>query len=577
MDAEFLKQHVGSALAKGLAQVVVDRPEDAIDHLGKFLIKYADKQEREVANVQKKANMAKILAEKDADRAAVAAVVAEKTAAADSQAEADMALLAELRSAQNSAGFANADDGVKVQAAIDSLLGRCVEHLKARVGASAVYFGRLTTYPEGHEKAGAEYVAYDRADASNAFMAGKSLDKVEEEGEDRPPASGVTFEVFQPVEEEEAEEEELEEGQEPAPKPPKMPRHLHVDNVLRNNQVKFFKFPLLGAYLACDVASASSFHDGALNDEYLTASPEPEPVEGEEGEEAAAAEEDPAAEEKKDEEKTEGEDEPAPKKKRVWEPTEVKEGHLVIAADTMGQNRPFTDSEISFVHQLSLAMTEFIANVSKHQFQQEVWLRREHHEANAALGETLAADAESNEAAVADAGSKLGEEAAEEDKAAAEKEALAQIAKTAAKGVKDHVDRVLRMQLTPGAGVCDAIAAVAGMCGVAAASCNDSATGKPSWTLVSKLDTGAIFDAIDAWNGESFDAAAVESQRAVMEGVDADGAAAFSAAVGSLVNAAKAALDWSEACTAAKAAAAERDAAAAAAAAEGGDDAAEDE
>ena len=138
MDAEFLKQHVGSALAKGLAQVVVDRPEDAIDHLGKFLIKYADKQEREVANVQKKANMAKILAEKDADRAAVAAVVAEKTAAADSQAEADMALLAELRSAQNSAGFANADDGVKVQAAIDSLLGRCVEHLKARDRKSVV-------------------------------------------------------------------------------------------------------------------------------------------------------------------------------------------------------------------------------------------------------------------------------------------------------------------------------------------------------------------------------------------------------------------------------------------------------
>ena len=44
MDAEFLKQHVGDALAKGLAQVVVDRPEDGIDHLGKFLLRYADQQ-----------------------------------------------------------------------------------------------------------------------------------------------------------------------------------------------------------------------------------------------------------------------------------------------------------------------------------------------------------------------------------------------------------------------------------------------------------------------------------------------------------------------------------------------------
>ena len=102
MDAEFLKQHVGTALAKGLAQVVVDRPEDAIDHLGKFLIQYADKQEKEIANKQKKVNMAKILGEKKAERDAAAAIASEKEAKVKSQAEADEALLSELRNAQNS-------------------------------------------------------------------------------------------------------------------------------------------------------------------------------------------------------------------------------------------------------------------------------------------------------------------------------------------------------------------------------------------------------------------------------------------------------------------------------------------
>ena len=64
MDAEFLKKHVGTALSKGLAQVVVNQPEDGIDYLGKFLMQYADSQERAEQDIIKKANMEKINAER---------------------------------------------------------------------------------------------------------------------------------------------------------------------------------------------------------------------------------------------------------------------------------------------------------------------------------------------------------------------------------------------------------------------------------------------------------------------------------------------------------------------------------
>jgi hypothetical protein len=537
MDAEFLKQHVGDALAKGLAQVVVDRPEDGIDHLGKFLLRYADQQTRASENVTKKANMAEIISSNNTNLEKEAAATETAKAAAAAKQSADDALLEELRNAQNGPSFADANSGMKVQAAISNLMQRCADHVKTRIGASAVYVGRLCTYPEGHAKAGAQYIAYEQADEGSAFMLNNVLDKVDEEGEDRPPASGVTFDVFVPVEEEE--EPEPEEGEEPVEKPPKMPRHLHIENVLRNDQVKFFKFPMLGAFLACDVTTKNSLHTGAWNDEYLTASEETESAEapeGEEGEEAPA---------EKTEEKEDGAED-APKPKRVWDPTEVQEGHMVICADTMGQNRPFDAGEISFIHQLSMALSTFVEAITNFQFQHEVWLRREHFQANTALAEKLAADAAAMDAAKEEAMSKVAEDALEEVKALTEKECVAQAAIAEAMSVKEDFVRVMQMRISPGAGVCQAIAALAAMGG------NEGVD--TVWDAVNKVDANAIFDAVAAYTADSFDTASIEKWRGVLDGVDVDGATAFSAAVGSVLKAARAVLDWSEASEVSKAA-----------------------
>ena len=45
MDTEYLKQNLGSVLADGLAAVVIQRPEDPVEYLGEWLLKYVENQE----------------------------------------------------------------------------------------------------------------------------------------------------------------------------------------------------------------------------------------------------------------------------------------------------------------------------------------------------------------------------------------------------------------------------------------------------------------------------------------------------------------------------------------------------
>ncbi len=42
MDAAYLEATVAQALVEGLAAVVESNPDDSVDFLGKFLVKYAD-------------------------------------------------------------------------------------------------------------------------------------------------------------------------------------------------------------------------------------------------------------------------------------------------------------------------------------------------------------------------------------------------------------------------------------------------------------------------------------------------------------------------------------------------------
>ena len=47
MDAEYLKETVGIALAQGIAETSISKPDDPIEFLGLWLIKYVENKKRE--------------------------------------------------------------------------------------------------------------------------------------------------------------------------------------------------------------------------------------------------------------------------------------------------------------------------------------------------------------------------------------------------------------------------------------------------------------------------------------------------------------------------------------------------
>ena len=133
---------------------------------------------------------------------------------------------------------------------------------------------------------GPQYLAFTTTSRESSFLKKMSLSTPEGDAEEPVPESGVTFDLFAPEEEEEP--PEVPEGEDPETWVPpvvyKPPPTVIVPNVLRDDRIKYFRFPRMGGYVASRVKFANSVHDGALVEEHLTADPYPEPVEPEEGE-----------------------------------------------------------------------------------------------------------------------------------------------------------------------------------------------------------------------------------------------------------------------------------------------------
>ena len=635
MDADYLKAHVGTALAKALSEVVVKNPEDAIDFIGNFLIKYANDNEELSSEPLK-------ITETSTIKAATQAVADQAVATQNTAAEAlaaqlkdDEALFAELAEAQ--ARFESPEDGVvkpnlgsELRAKTMAVVQKVIDYVKSRTGADACYMGELRSMPED----GPKFLAYTSVGAESKFLMSQGVAITEpepDEEEPKPETGAVTWTLFDPVHDEPPPEPEMPEDADPetwvAPVvPPPLPPKVHVQNVLREERMKFHRFPRMGAYLAARIKYNNSIHEAALNEEHLTADPYPEPIEGEEVDEEAAAEAEAAAAEEaataaEGEVAADGEEAvvEVPKKElKVWE-ANTSEIKGVLSVDTMGTGRPFTAEEELFVQKAAEAVGIFLEKMTKHQYQAEVSLQRARLTSNAAVAEGAEARAEETAATfesemakamgvapAAEAGAEEEAPAAEEEAPAAEEEAAegeteapaavemseeekatheTRIKMNQATGFaasqSENLANVLLQLCSPPAGVVDALSASFEMLGTDMSKCIDGTTKQVAWSkLSSTVVVADSLAALQALVGTSFNAEDSAKWRERLGAVDAGD---YSAAVTSLVTSATTVLDHCDACEVIRAAeeaariAAEEEAAAAAAAAAEATEEVEDE
>ena len=106
-----------------------------------------------------------------------------------------------------------------------------------------------------------ETLNYYSASSGQEHCLGQKIIKQNEESEETPSRSGLSFDAFKLPEIPEQEEEELGEGEEPKPKIIPKPSPIHIENVMRNSRIKFFGIPKLGAYVAVPLEYQSIDHE----------------------------------------------------------------------------------------------------------------------------------------------------------------------------------------------------------------------------------------------------------------------------------------------------------------------------
>lgn len=228
VDHVYLRQMVAAPLTEAMAQLAVAQPEDPVEFLGNYLLKY-------VANAVEKQQ-----AQQQQQRVGTART------GSDSQApsfappvDSELALLL--------AQEGNLPVQLQSEVSVARLLQRYAEWLCAALGAEEAYIGR-----KGVDAAGAPVVHFI---ASSRGAGSISIDKTVTE------EKGVTFDVFKEIEADPAAVDA--DGN---PLSPSLPRFLHVENVLREPRMKFFGVPKLGAYLTRAVQYKSYLHADVANE-----------------------------------------------------------------------------------------------------------------------------------------------------------------------------------------------------------------------------------------------------------------------------------------------------------------------
>lgn len=442
MDAEYLKANVGDVLAAGLTAVVLDQPEDSVDYLGRWLLKYVENFDAAQTEKDESARLA-VLDQQAEEEAKAKAAAEEKAKTEKEEGEKNQVKAFE--------------DFLNGAANFEGLLEQYLQHLQNVTGATSCYIGQKeideSAPPppeEGEENEGDEVpvsnenLKYVATTEDNEFLIGKRLNGSE----------GVTFGVFKEEkkaeggdDEDGGEEGEGDEGddkpaKEEVPEEEKELVSVFVPNVLLGataDKMKFWRLPDLGAYFACRMNYESCLNGKTLEAaveregeimEAKTKAEEDEKAkaegggEGEEGEggeeeedeeakaakEAAAKEEEErkAAEQAALEEKLAAETEEEREAREREEKAaldEANELYLVshlprepcdfaICMDTLGQNRQFNTEELELAKRFGKLLRQTMLRIDRALFKEERSKRKEMQEMNEAAPSKSVAEQE---------------------------------------------------------------------------------------------------------------------------------------------------------------------------------------
>jgi hypothetical protein len=307
MDAEYLKGSVNEALTEALSAMAAEMPEDKIEYIGRYLKAYV---------LRKRA-----FAEADEERKESESSWAAESVKDDlKKAEAKQAADAVKEKEDQLTSFL---DGFEAAATTKpEAMNQATQFVSDYLGVPGSYIAIKKTINE------VDTLCYVSANNGQEFVVGQKLTAPTGEEEEGVTRQGISFDAFKVPEAPEVEPPE-DAPEDWAPPPPPGPQPVVVENVMRENKVKFYGIPKLGAYCAISLKFSSCDHvEGCIPAE---AAAEPEggeaPAEGEEGE-ATAEPAEPAA--------------PAPK----WQANKSVVQEYIIAMDTVGNYRTFTDKDI---------------------------------------------------------------------------------------------------------------------------------------------------------------------------------------------------------------------------------------
>uniref|UniRef100_K3WZC9 Uncharacterized protein n=1 Tax=Globisporangium ultimum (strain ATCC 200006 / CBS 805.95 / DAOM BR144) TaxID=431595 RepID=K3WZC9_GLOUD len=234
LDHAYLRTTVAAPLAEAMAQLAILQPEDPVEYLGNYLLKFV---ENELENQRKQEPL-----KTDQQRGEATATPRHQ---GDSNGNSQDGPTSELDKTLNQEK--NVQAQLQGEQRVPELFQRFIEWLCASLNAEEAYIGRKCT-----DQSGAGIVHWI---ASSRTPTSVMIDKfVAEE-------RGVTFDVFKEIEDPAAPVDA--DGN---PLPPSVPKYLHIENVLREPRMKFFHVPKLGAYLTKGLKFNSFLHPDVFND-----------------------------------------------------------------------------------------------------------------------------------------------------------------------------------------------------------------------------------------------------------------------------------------------------------------------